>query len=1393
MKTSLLTLRNGKLAYFCVTIMQLKHTIYMKKLILMLFSLLTFLGGNAQKNETFYFSNLNLKDGLSQISVLKIVQDSKGFMWFATRNGLNRYDGSEFTVYKHIPEDSLSLSDNNIISLIEDKNRNLWVGTARGLNKLDLKTNHIRQYSDPKYGELARADIRSLFVDSRNRLWVGTSRGLYLYVREMDVFQRIDLNDRIRSEFIAVIYETKNHQILIGTATKGLFVCDINMKVQKHFTSTTPNLRLPHNNVSTLCEDSEGHIWGGSSSSGLFRINIDKEEILAYNKDNSALTTNSVRCVAVTHGVLLIGTFDGLYSIDLSSNSFWKHTDASLERGNLSHFSIYSLFVDKSQTIWVGTYAGGVSYSSKFNNRFDLHDPTSVFDALFGIYGTMTCTKDGSLYMATEGRGLLDYNLNNGRYSHYPIDNASKLQYSQNIIKGLLLDGNTLWCGTNKGAIYKFDIRTKKYQLYYQFPKDMSLYSMMLADNGGLWIVSSDPQTGLMHLSEKKELQKAFPLHGGKDSCRISSARCLLKLESGALLIGTRNYGLAKYDINKQEVTIYDTDSKKPFKLLSNYITSIVRDASGRIWVGTFGGGVSLYDEQRGIIRTITKEQGLLDNDVCAIVEDKDNKLWISVSNGISEYDPKSNLFVNYNSLNGIGVYEFTPHSGTLLPNGEICFSGNNGFVTFNPQELQINSFVPPLVFTRLVVNNEAIEVGDDSGILSSVLDDVVEIELNYNQNNISIGYCALNFVFAKQNQYAIFLKGYDKEWNYIGNRREAYYTNLSPGTYEFEVKASNNDGVWSQVTRKIKIIVHPPLWKTWYAYLFYTVTFFAVLVLIMYYITKKQKLERELLFQQKEQEQLEEFHQAKIRMFTNFSHELRTPLTLIIAPLQELVSMPGFSSVVKNKLGLIFSNAQRLLLLVNQLMDLRKNQEGKLKLYITKGDMYSFLLEIYYAFNHLATKKAITFTFEKSEEQLMAWFDKGLIEKVVFNLLSNAMKFTPDGGEVVFALSKVDTSELPADYQSEVSTLPADTQFVCLSVVDSGKGIPDEEIKNIFAPFYQGEDDNKENVGTGIGLSLTRSIVHLHHGTITVSKNQPTGTIFKVYIPINSSAYKEEQLMKEETVEDVIPADKGIFFTIEKKWTVLLAEDNEEVRSYVKECLEPYFYVLDVNNGKAALDLALEKYPDLILSDIMMPQMDGLELCTHVKQDLQLGHIPVVLMTAKSMVVHIKEGFSVGADDYIVKPFSMDILICRINSLLESREKLKKLYGKKFSPEAMGIEIISGNDRFTQSFFELIEKNIANSDLGIDLLSQELGLSRANLYRKLKAVTELSPTELIRNKRLEVAAKLLLESDYTVSEVSVYTGFNSHAYFTNCFKSFYGYSPSEWVQRHNAKVDTPQ
>lgn len=1348
---------------------------------------------SAQIDNTYYFSNLSLKDGLSQLSVLKIYQDSKGYMWFGTRNGLNKYDGNKMVVYKHHNEDSLSLCDNHVTSLIEDDQHCLWIGTSHGLNKLELKTDKITPYTKENF-QLLESGVRSLFIDSKDRLWVGTSKGLCLFVREANAFQVIDLHGKIKGEFITAIGETSDHHFLIGTETKGLFVCDLNLKVIDHYSKTVGGKYLSGDNISSIHEDFRKQLWIGTNYGGISQLDLQTGNVISYTMENSKLSTNNIRCLAESEGTLFVGTFDGIYTINLATNTLAVHSNANLEKGNLSHFSIYSICIDNSGSIWIGTYSGGVNYFNKYNNRFSFHEPTNVFNVLLGIYGAMVCKEPNCLYIATEGGGLLDYNLLSGVYRYYLYDTSSHLQYSRNIIKSVMLEGDIVWCGTSQGSIYKFDTRTKKYSLYHDFSKNMSIYSILHASDNSIWVTTSKPAMGLLKLTEDKQgnknIQRLFTSADSDEEWTSGSSRCMLELRKGVYLIGSRNSGLYKYDENKQERTIYNVDGKGGHKLLNNYVTSIVRSAvSGRLWIGTFGGGISLYDEEKGIVKNITKKQGLLDEDVCAIVEDKAGNLWISTNGCISKYNPETEEINNYNQVSGVGVQEFTPHSGMLLPNGEICFSASNGFITFNPDELQTNSFIPPLVFTDLIVNNKPV-IPADNGILTSVLDDTERIDLAYDQNNISIGYCALNYIYANQNQYAYRLKGHDKEWNYVGNRREAYYTNLSPGKYVFKIKAANNDGIWSQEVRTLTIVVHPPFWKTWYAYLFYGVSFFGICFLIMYYIIKKKNLEQALQYKQLEQQRAEEFHQTKIRMFTNFSHELRTPLTLIIAPLQELLQRTDFNVTVKNKLSLIFNNSQRLLLLVNQLMDLRKNQAGKMQLKIAKDDICSFVMEIYYAFNQIAISKNIQFNYENQEERIVAWFDKSLFEKVVFNLLSNAFKYTREGGTITLSVQRIKPEEVSEQHRKDLKHIPSDCELLSLSVSDTGKGIPEEEMKNIFAPFYQIEDGkSKDVVGTGIGLSLTQSIVSLHHGIIWAENNERGGAVFHVLFPIGRSVYTEQEVDSESAtrvVMDVIPSTTSPdTFNLEKKYTVLLVEDNEEVRCYVKECLEPYFYVLEADNGETAFEIVVDKYPDIVVSDIMMPKKDGLELCTQIKEDLRTGHIPVILMTAKSMVMHIKEGFSSGADDYIVKPFNMDVLIYRIKNILISREKLKKLYGKKFSPEAIGIEIVSSDDRFTQKFFDVIEKNLANPELNIDLLCKEIGLSRTNLYRKLKAITELSPIELIRNKRLEIAAKLLLESDYSVSEISVYVGFNSHAYFTQCFKLVYGCSPTEFLIEH--------
>ncbi len=1365
-----------------------------KKLLCLSCSFILWCGGMASANpamaESSGFTNLGLSSGLSQMSVMNIFQDSKGYIWFGTRNGLNKYDGSSMKIYKSaLGNGSTGLIHSQITAIAEDRFGNLWVGTSQGLSRLDMDTDEITSYGAPNYPWLD-THIDEILIDSKERVWIGTAKGLWLFVPQSETGQPLKLNGELDNEAVTVMKETSDGRFIVGTQQKGVYECDASFKRFKNY--SIENV-LPENNVADILVDDVNNIlYVATADSGIVRIDMTTGEGHTYNTSNSRLSTNTIRCLARNEKQIFVGTFDGLYVIDIATGHLSLHSRADKGRGNLSHFSIYSLCIDRSGGIWVGTYSGGADYFSRFNNRFALHEPAGSRGAISGIFGPMVDTATGKVYVATEGGGLMEYDMNSGSSANYLFDVQSVPSYSHNIVKSVLQENDTIWCGTSNGTIYAFDKKQHRFSLEYRFPNTASLYSMMRASDGSLWVATSKPSMSLVKITSNKVIKDRFLV--ADTLWHPGSLRCLFELRSGAMLIGSRNHGLYKYDETTGSCETYNLAATGDRHLPSNYVTSILRDSKDRVWISTFGGGLCQYEDGKGIVKIVNTADGLYNDDISMAVADRNGLIWLSATNCIMRYNPADGSVQNFRLPINICAQAFTPHCGTLMSNGDVCFSVSKGFVVFSPETLMVNNYLPPIVFTELEVNNRKV-VPTESDILSVELDNTDVLELEYNQNNLTISYAALNFVNPEHNTYAVRLRGHDDEWHNVGNRRSAYYTNLKPGEYVFEVKAANNDGVWNEDARSVKIIVHPPVWATWYAYLLYAVLFFGTCFLIGYYIIKKKALEERVRYQRMEQERSEEFHRTKLQMFTNFSHELRTPLTLILSPLEELLHRTDFNHGVKNKLSLIYNNSQRMLVLVNQLMDLRKTQSGKMKLNVLKDDMCSFMQEMYCAFNYLAVGKEINFEYSSAEERMPAWFDKSVCDKVVFNLLSNAFKFTRPGDRIVMSLDRADEGmKVPEGFDLK-RLLSEGHQYVHLSVSDTGRGIPPEDLVKIFDAFYQVEDSQtKEAVGTGIGLSLTKMIVELHHGVIWAENNVEGGAVFHVILPIDRGAYTDEEIDKdaaERVVVDVIPSEKPESIEFDRRYTILLVEDTDEVRTYVRDCLTPYFDVIEADNGETAFDLAVDKYPDIIVSDIMMPRKNGLELCAQIKEDLRTEHIPVILMTARCMVMHIKEGFSSGADDYVVKPFSMDVLIYRIRNILASREKLKKLYGKKFSLESMGIKIVSAEDKFIQKFFEVIEQNITNPDLNIDMICREVGLSRTNLYRKLKAITDFSPVELIRNKRLEVATRLLRESDYTVSEISTYVGFNSHAYFTQCFKAVYGCSPSEYLANERGGVET--
>lgn len=1363
-----------------------------RKSLSILFLILSVLTLYAEKTNYLYSFNSDLNEGISQLSVMTIYQDSRGYLWFATKNGLNRFNGKEYKIYHREDGNEQSLSNNSVTSITEDQEGYLWVGTNNGLNRIDLNTNEIKRYNLETNGLVANS-ISTVYTDRSGCLWVGTWEGLNRYNREGDHFEYIPIEDDTERAMIVTLLEDSSGRFWIGTRNKGLLLCDHQMNLISQFTSESKNMPLNNNNITSIYEDDKKQIWVGCKNSGLNKINLRDNEVTSYTNLNSGLSNNSVRCIIEWQGKLLIGTFDGIFDLDKATERIVKVAGYDDINKSLSHYSVYCFCVDRDKTLWVGTFAGGVNYLNKFTNRFVLHKPQEELNIRTGIYGAITYESPEDLWIATEGYGLLNYNKRTNESHYYLIDPSVRFAFNTNIIKSVFYEDGYVWCGTTKGEIYKFNIKTKKFSLYHQYPIEYSIYSIIRDHNGVLWVGGASTEFGLTCFVNDSLVTTFY--NNVDEPIYFSNVRCILEEEDGVFLLGSTAEGLLRFDTHKKQLTKYSNEaSVEKYRIPNNYISAIVRTKSGEIWGSTYGGGIFQLDESKAIRRIMTVREGLLDNNICTLVESSDQRLWMSTVNGLIMFDPAKDEVRNYHRHNGIDIREFTLHSGIALPDGSLCFAGSNGFVTFHVEAMDKNNNIPPVVLEQLSVNNHPVEVGDESAILDKVLDGMETIRLAYNENNFSITYQALNYIYATQNQYAYKLEGYDTDWNYVGERNSAFYTNLSPGKYVFLVKASNNDGVWNEEGRSLIIIVQPPLWRTWYAYLFYVIALAAIIYGILYYVNIKRNLEAGLKMKQLEKQKQEEFHQAKIRLFTNFSHELRTPLMLIITPFEELVKRVDIPAELHDKLSIIYKNAQKLLLLVNQLMDLHKNQAGSMDLKVSEGDICEYIKEIYYAFNQIALTNEVKFTLNCTPKTINGWFDKSLLEKVVFNLLSNAFKYTASGESVLMEVSEVTLKELDPK-RTDGLYKDENSQYVILKVKDSGKGIEEGEADKIFTPFYQIPETSGINLsGTGIGLSLVYTIVQLHRGVIYVDHTETKGACFVVILPVSRSAFSKEQIESREidkiaeitNTEDISVSLPVTENKDQPKYKILLVEDDKDVRDYLKKSLEAEYIVIEAADGVRAYEKVVQDFPDLVLSDIMMPKRDGLELCTMIKNDIRIGHIPVILMTARSMVVHIKEGFQAGADDYIVKPFNMDVLQTRIRSLLASREQLKKLYGKRFSPDVMGIEVKSADERFSQKLFDVIEKNISNEKLDVELLCTEIGISRANLYRKLKSITELSPMELIRNKRLEMAAKLLKESEMNVSEIASHLGFNSHSYFSNSFKAFYGCTPTEFVQMKN-------
>ncbi len=1083
-----------------------------RKTVLLLVILTLLLPASHAARSPFYSFNSDLNEGISQLSVRAIFQDSRGYLWFGTRNGLNRFNGKEYVIYRREDGNEQSLSNNMVSSVTEDRDGNLWIATGQGLNRLDLHTDRMERYFAGEKG-LTDDGVTRVYIDCSGRLWVGTWTGLYLYDKAADYFRAITLDGEISDTAVSTVLEDSSGRFWIATYHDGVYVCDNRLNVISHFTNDSGNMQLSGNDVTVLFEDSRKQVWAGCRYSGLNRINLRENEIVSFTSRNSGLANNAVRCLTEWDGQLLIGTFDGIFSFHPDTRQIDKVAGYAPDDKSLSHYSVYSFQVDRDSTLWVGTYAGGVNYLNKHTNRFVLHNPGEQLKRHTGIYGAMAYEPPSGLWIATEGYGLLNYDYRTGRAQYYLIASAERFAYQTNIIKSVFYENGSVWCGTTKGEIYRFDTGKKKFALYYKFPEEFSIYVLMRDRQGSLWVAGASARYPLTCFAEGKPPVTEFT---GSDGAPLPGIYCALEEADGCFLLGSQTKGLFRLDTQRKQLIQYNNEATdKSRQIPGNYISALVRTRNHAVWVATYGGGIFELGDTIAAKRRVSVHTGLLDNTICSLAEGADGNLWMSTVNGVAMFDPATGEVRNFHRRNGIDIREFTPHSGIALPDGTLCFSGSNGFVTFGVERMKKNACIPPVVLEELSVNNRPVRAGDDTAVLSRVLDDTETVRLRHDQNNFSVTYQALNYVYAAENRYAYKLEGYDTEWNDVGTRNSAFYTNLGPGKYVFRVKASNNDGVWNEAGRQLTIIVQPPWWATWYAYLLYAAALATVTGLFIRAARVKRALRQQIRLKQQEKERQEEFQAAKIRLLTSFSHELRTPLMLIVTPFEELVKRTDLPAALHEKLTVIHKNARKLLLSVNRLLDLHTDRTDRLELKVSEGDICEYIREIYYAFRQVALANEIEFTLNCRPESFRGWFDKSLFEKVVFNLLSNAFEYTPDGGSIRMEVTETGREGLPPGTVTGLfGTNREGMRYLVLKVCNSGKEIPPEEAGKIFTPFYRiPENDDAKFPGSDIGLGLIQTVVKLHRGIILPDDTGEKGACFTVILPVSRSAFPDEQV----------------------------------------------------------------------------------------------------------------------------------------------------------------------------------------------------------------------------------------------------------------------------------------
>lgn len=1335
-----------------------------KILLVILLMLMRGLNACGQKmSSTVYTMN----DGLSSNRIYSIVQDSCGFIWFGTDDGLNRFDGIRFKCYR-FPQ---------------------------------------------ILGESTGSSVRKIFIDSKKRMWVGLDSGIVIYNPYKDCFEVFDARtsegEKVESQVTDII-EDQEHNIWIATFGKGLFKYSLTER-GKLSVYRAGNDGPIQNQIMALCEDSRGNIWVGGYSEGISRYNRRTKQFVHYTKENSSLSDNAIQSIIEdSHGNIWIGTFQqGLDMFDSQEDTFINYNDNSsgqllyhihdlLEyapgmllvasdnganyfdteskaiipanaskqecRFNSDKF-IYCMFLDKEKSLWLGSYYSGVEFISIFQNNFEYFSCTN--DSEGKVINAIVEDGDGNCYIATDDNGIFIFNFRDKLIE--PFYTAKDIGSTYYCIHDLLLDGDKLYAATYERGLEVFDLETRKKDSYLHNSQDSTsipsskLFKLYKASNGYIYIGMAN---GLCYYDPAAN--RFYPVQ----KCN-SKVQTIVEDHQGIIWAGTASDGLIAYNLKKRETTFYKNMSDT-FSLPQNSITALAIDFQKRLWIGTRGQGLCLYNEQTdGFIRY---DQLILPNGIVSSIIPKGDMLWVSTNQGLVAYYPKQHIVKNYSRSNGLLNEQFVPNAGLEHSSGDILFGTVDGFCVFRPQNIQENTMEASIVLTGISLFGQDLWPASDSPLKQSTVY-TKELDLEYLENMIGFSFALLSYIAPDGNRYQYMLEGVDKGWQNIrGSNNNVFYSNLAPGKYLLHIKGCNSDGTVSKNEIILPIIIHSHFLLSTSAYILYAVLIMSAIFYAIWSYMRHCKKKQQMLVTKLSSEKERELYHSKIEFFTNIAHEIRTPLSLIIGPLDHLMQMTDINNKYGEYLNIIEQNYKRLYALVNQLLDFRKVDSGFYRLNYQNHNLLKLVQEVCIIFELSVKQKRLTINTSEIPADVVIFTDEEAFVKIVSNLLSNAIKY--------------------AHTQIDICYQETNDGFFNITVTDDGIGIPDQEKNKIFEAFYQvkNREGNNKN-GVGIGLHMTHALVQLMEGQISVEdrKDNKTGISIKIHLPLKKNPVVQLPVSESERLDNSSVESLSQPVKINQLYALMIVDDNPEVLDFLSKVLSVDYFVISAQRGEEALKLLESNKIDIIISDVMMDGINGFELCSKIKTNINFSHIPFILLTAKTDTESRIAGLDSGADAYIEKPFTPSHLAAQLRNLLRKRETIQKAYAANPLTEIHSISQNKLDEEFIQQCTSIIQRNIDNSEFTINSLALELNMSRTSVFTKIKVISGMTPNDFIKVTRLKMAAKMLVEGKYRITEIGFLVGFSSSSYFAKCFYKQFGMLPTDFVRqlnRQSSKID---